>query len=929
MNVFEKLIGVVFGTKHERDFKRMKPMVAAINGREAEIEGLSDEDLRERFALIKERVRAATSELPDEPRERSVFVQKILDPELTEVFALVREASRRSVGMRHFDVQLMGGIVLHEGRIAEMRTGEGKTLVATLPVCLNALTGRGVHVVTVNDYLARRDADWMGRIYRFLGLTVGCIQNQMNDAERKNAYAADITYGTNNEFGFDYLRDNMKFELDRMVQRGHTYAIVDEVDSILVDEARTPLIISGPSEVSVDLYYKVDAIIPRLKKGEEIEDKHGNKEVTGDYLVDEKAQTASLTDEGMATAEKLLGVSNLYDPSNIEILHAVNQALRAHSLFHRDKEYIVKDGEVTIVDEFTGRLMSGRRWSDGLHQAVEAKEKVKIQSENQTLATVTLQNYFRMYDKLAGMTGTAETEAEEFEKIYGLDVSVVPTNQPMIRADHADMVYKTEKEKFRAAIEEIADCNERGQPVLVGTVSIENSERLSKLLQKRKVKHVVLNAKYHEREADIVAQAGRLGAVTIATNMAGRGTDIVLGGSPDGLAKMEATAETSPEEFAALLQKHEAQCAKDKQKVLEAGGLHILGTERHESRRIDNQLRGRSGRQGDPGSSRFFLSLEDDLMRIFASDWVRKMMDRLGMEEDIPIESRMVSKSIERAQKQVEGRNFEIRKHLLEYDDVMNKQRVAVYKLRRQILEGAEGRNYILRVIDEVVGSLIDEFCPEEADPEDWDRDALTREYRTYFGLTTEQLGVDWDTINRPDLEELIRQAAVDHYQKRVDQFGDEEFARLEKFLLLDTVDRQWKDHLLALDHLREGIGLRAYGQRNPLVEYKRESFALFQDMWERIEDHVVKFLFHAEPVEDMQFKRRGVSTTLSHPDAKGLATSHAQQERAANTPVSAPDARPVTVRRDQPKVGRNDPCPCGSGKKYKRCHGAAGAAEG
>jgi len=929
MNLFEKAIGAVIGTKHERDYKRMKPMVAAINALEPEIEVLSDDDLRARFNAIREKVSAATAELSDDPRERATFVQKILDPELVEVFALVREAGRRSVGMRHFDVQLMGGIVLHEGRIAEMRTGEGKTLVATLAVCLNALTGRGVHVVTVNDYLARRDADWMGQIYRFLGLTVGCIQNQMNDVERKAAYSSDITYGTNNEFGFDYLRDNMKFELDRMVQRGHTFAIVDEVDSILVDEARTPLIISGPSEVSVDLYYKVDEIIPKLKKGEEIEDKHGNKEVTGDYLVDEKAQTASLTDEGMATAEKLLSVKNLYDPSNIEILHAVNQALRAHALFRRDKEYIVKDGEVTIVDEFTGRLMSGRRWSDGLHQAVEAKEKVKIQSENQTLATVTLQNYFRMYDKLAGMTGTAETEAEEFEKIYGLDVSVVPTNKPMIRADHADVVYKTAKEKYRAAIEEIFDCNERGQPVLVGTVSIENSELLDKLLQRRKVKHVVLNAKYHEREADIVAQAGRLGAVTIATNMAGRGTDIVLGGSPEGLAKMEATAETTPEEYEALLKKYEAQCAVEKQQVLEAGGLHILGTERHESRRIDNQLRGRSGRQGDPGSSRFFLSLEDDLMRIFASDWVRKMMDRLGMEEDIPIESRMVSKSIERAQKQVEGRNFEIRKHLLEYDDVMNKQRVAVYKLRRQILEGTEGRNYILRVIDEVVGSLIDEFCPEEADPEDWDRDSLAREYRTYFGLTVEEVGVDWDAINRPDLEDLIRQAAVDHYQTRVDQFGDEEFARLEKFLLLDTVDRQWKDHLLALDHLREGIGLRAYGQRNPLVEYKRESFALFQDMWERIEDHVVKFLFHAEPVEDMQHKRRGVNTTLSHPEARGLAASHAQQERAANTPVSAPDARPVTVRRDQPKVGRNDPCPCGSGKKYKKCHGAAGAAEG
>jgi preprotein translocase subunit SecA len=904
----------------------MQPIVEAINAREAEIEALDDEALRSRFQAIGERVQAEITELPQDRRERSVMVQQILDPELEEVFALVREASKRTTGMRHFDVQLMGGLVLHEGRIAEMRTGEGKTLVATLPVALNALTGRGVHVVTVNDYLARRDAEWMGEIYRFLDLSVGCIQNQMNDAERQEAYGADITYGTNNEFGFDYLRDNMKFELDRMVQRDHVYAIVDEVDSILVDEARTPLIISGPSEVSVDLYYKVDAIIPRLNRGEQIEDKHGNKEVTGDFLVDEKAQAASLTDQGMARAEKMLGVENLYDPSNIEILHAVNQALRAHSLYQRDKEYIVKDGEVTIVDEFTGRLMSGRRWSDGLHQAVEAKEKVKIQSENQTLATVTLQNYFRMYDKLAGMTGTAETEAEEFEKIYGLDVSVIPTNMPMIRADHADVVYKTEKEKFRAVIDEIQECHGNSQPVLVGTVSIENSERLSKLLQRRKIKHVVLNAKYHEREADIVAQAGRVGSVTIATNMAGRGTDIVLGGNPESLAKIEVDPGADPDEYAKALARYEGLCAEEKTKVLDAGGLHILGTERHESRRIDNQLRGRCGRQGDPGSSRFFLSLEDDLMRIFASDWVRKMMDRLGMEEDIPIESKMVSKSIERAQKQVEGRNFEIRKHLLEYDDVMNKQREAVYGLRRRILEGVEGRNYILRVVDDIVGSMIDLHCPEEADPEDWDLDSLKTEYRSYFGLTMDELGIDWETINRPQLEETILEGAKEHYKKRSGQFGEEDFNRLEKFLLLDTVDRQWKDHLLALDHLREGIGLRAYGQRNPLVEYKRESFALFEDMWERIEDHVVKFLYHAEPVEDMQLKRRGVSTTLSHPEAEGLASSHAQQERAANTPVSAPDARPTTVRRSQPKVGRNDPCPCGSGKKYKKCHGAAAA---
>jgi preprotein translocase subunit SecA len=564
-----------------------------------------------------------------------------------------------------------------------------------------------------------------------------------------------------------------------------------------------------------------------------------------------------------------------------------------------------------------------------LHQAVEAKEKVRIQSENQTLATVTLQNYLRMYDKLAGMTGTAETEAEEFEKIYGLDVSVIPTNMPMIRVDHPDVVYKTEKEKFRAVIDEIEERNRNGQPVLVGTVSIENSERLSKLLQRRKIKHVVLNAKYHEREAEIVAQAGRVGAVTIATNMAGRGTDIVLGGNPEGLAKVEADRDAGPDEQAEVEKRFEEKCGEEKTKVLEAGGLHILGTERHESRRIDNQLRGRCGRQGDPGSSRFFLSLEDDLMRIFASDWVRKMMDRLGMEEDIPIESNMVSKSIERAQKQVEGRNFEIRKHLLEYDDVMNKQREAVYRLRRQILEGVEGRNYILRVVDEIIASLIDSYCPEEADPEDWETDTLDNEFRGYFGLTIDELGVDWETVNRPQLEETLSEGAKRYYEERVGQFGDENLSRLEKFLLLDTVDRQWKDHLLALDHLREGIGLRAYGQRNPLVEYKRESFALFEDMWERIEDHVVKFLYHAEPVEDMELKRRGVSTTLSHPEARGLATSHAQQERAANTPVSAPDAKPTTVRRSQPKVGRNDPCPCGSGKKYKKCHGAVGVAKG
>jgi preprotein translocase subunit SecA len=926
MNVIEKAIEWVIGNKHERYLKKVAPMVAAINELEPDIRRLSDDEMRSRLSVIRDRVRNATSELPAELAERRQMVQDALDAELIEVFALVREAGWRALEMRHFDVQLIGGMVLHQGRIAEMRTGEGKTLVATLPVVLNALTGRGVHLITVNDYLARRDAEWMGQLYSFLGLSVGCIQNQMTDVERQAEYGKDITYGTNNEFGFDYLRDNMKFEMERMVQRDHVFAIVDEVDSILIDEARTPLIISGPSEVSIDLYYKVDAIIPRLTKGEEIEDKHGNKEVTGDYLVDEKAQTASLTDKGVYQAERLLNVKNLYDPSNVEILHAVNQALRAHSLYKRDDHYIVKDGEVIIVDEFTGRLMSGRRWSDGLHQAVEAKERVKIQSENQTLATVTLQNYFRMYDKLAGMTGTAETEESEFNKIYGLDVSVIPTNEPMVRLDHSDVVYKTEKEKFRAVVEEIVDCNQRGQPVLVGTVSIEKSERLDRILQRRKIKHVVLNAKYHEREADIVAQAGRLGAVTIATNMAGRGTDIVLGGNPEGLARIEADPAKDEEAFQAALARYQESCRDEKEKVLAAGGLHILGTERHESRRIDNQLRGRSGRQGDPGSSRFFLSLEDDLMRIFASDWVRKAMDRLGMEEDIPIESKMVSKSIERAQKQVEGRNFEIRKHLLEYDDVMNKQRETVYRLRRQILDGSEGRSYISRAVDGIIEMAIDKHCSKDIDPEEWSTSSLETEYGQYFGFNFVDLGIDWDTINQPELEEKIKSAAHQYYQERVEMFGEETFARLEKFMLLETVDRQWKDHLLALDHLREGIGLRAYGQRNPLVEYKRESFMMFEGMWDSIEDHVVKFLFHAQPMEDMELKRRTTRTTLSHPETRGLAAAREQREQVANTPVGSPE-RPVTVRRGTPKVGRNQPCPCGSGKKYKRCCGAKAAA--
>jgi preprotein translocase subunit SecA len=816
--------------------------------------------------------------------------------------------------MRHFDVQLIGGMVLHEGKIAEMRTGEGKTLVATLPVVLNALSGRGVHVVTVNDYLAKRDAEWMGRIYRFLGLSVGCIQNQMEDAERKAAYRYDITYGTNNEFGFDYLRDNMKFEVDNMVQRKHVYAIVDEVDSILVDEARTPLIISGPSELSIDLYYQVDYIIPKLTKGEEIKDKYGNKSTTGDYLLDEKAHTASLTEDGVGKAEKLLGVPNLYDPANIETLHAVQQALRAHTLYQLDDHYIIKDGQVIIVDEFTGRLMPGRRWSDGLHQAVEAKEKVKIEAENQTLATITLQNYFRMYEKLAGMTGTAETEADEFAHIYGLDVVVIPTNRDMIRADNSDIIYRTEQEKWKAVVEELVELHEKGQPVLVGTVSIDKSERLSEMLKRRGIAHVVLNAKYHEREAGIVAQAGRFGALTIATNMAGRGTDIILGGNPEGLSRAEADPLKEPEAYEAAMAKYKVKCAEERDKVLAAGGVHILGT----ARRIDNQLRGRSGRQGDPGSSRFILSLEDDLMRIFASDRLREWMKHLGMEEGVPIESKMVSRSIERAQKQVEGRNFEMRKHLLEYDDVMNKQREAVYRLRRDVLEGKTGRDWVLRSAREIAESLVNSYCPDEKHPDEWNHEALERELKELFGMTIAQADVSWEKINRPQLQERLVAAVEQRFEERERTIGADQFRQLERYLILSVLDAQWKDHLLALDHLKEGIGMRAYGQRDPLVEYKRESFDLFQEMMERVEDQVVQYLYRVELVQQAPERRhRPVAHREQKAEVSGL---QGERKEAQHSPGST---TPSTVRRSTPKVGRNDPCPCGSGKKYKKCHGA------
>jgi preprotein translocase subunit SecA len=916
--IVDRVLEIFLGTTHEREMKRLKPRVAAINALESAIQPLSDDELRARLAAVREQIRAATAELPGDGVERRRHIQSVLDERLTEVFAIVRDAGRRALGMRHFDVQLIGGMVLHDGKIAEMRTGEGKTLVATLPVVLNALTGRGVHVVTVNDYLARRDAEWMGKLYGFLGLTVGCIQNQMGDAERKEAYGADITYGTNNEFGFDYLRDNMKFEVANMVQREHAFAIVDEVDSILIDEARTPLIISGPSELSVGLYYQVDHIIPKLSKGEEIRDKYGNKSTTGDYIIDEKAHTASLTEEGVAKAEKLLNVPNLYDPNNIETLHAVQQALRAHALYQVDKDYIVKEGQVIIVDEFTGRLMPGRRWSDGLHQAVEAKEGVKIEAENQTLATITLQNYFRMYEKLSGMTGTAETEADEFAHIYGLDVIVIPTNQPMVREDNPDVIYRTEKEKWKAVVEEIIELKQKGQPVLVGTVSIENSEKLSELLKRRGINHVVLNAKYHEREAAIVAQAGRHGAVTIATNMAGRGTDIILGGNSDGLARAEANPAEDEDAFQKSLQRHTKQCAEEKGKVLGAGGLYILGTERHEARRIDNQLRGRSGRQGDPGVSRFILSLEDDLMRIFASDRLREWMKRLGMEEGIPIESRMVSRSIERAQKQVEARNFEVRKHLLEYDDVMNKQREAVYRLRRNVLDGKEGREWVLRAAREIAGSKVDTYCPDDKDFENWDRGGLEADLKEMFGLSLAATDVSWETVTRATLEEALTVAVETRLEEREKTIGTEGFGQLQRFILLSVLDANWKDHLLALDHLKEGIGMRAYGQRDPLVEYKRESFDLFQDMMERIEDQVVQYLYRVELRQDVPQRRRQVMARESKAEAGSL---QGERREAQQSPTAGP---PTTVRRSTPKVGRNDPCPCGSGKKYKKCHGAS-----
>jgi len=1053
--IINTILTRVIGTSTGRALKRMRPIVEEIGSLEPSVKSLSDEQLAARTAEFRERLASGQT----------------LDQLLPEAFATVREAGWRVLNMRHFDVQLIGGITLHRGTIAEMKTGEGKTLVATLAVYLNALEGKGVHVVTVNDYLAKRDSEWMGRLYRFLGLTVGVIQHDMDDKDRQDAYKADITYGTNNEFGFDYLRDNMKFDLGSYVQRGHNMAVVDEVDSILIDEARTPLIISGPAEESTDKYYRIDTIIPKLKPGARITgdkkaEERAELEKTGDFIVDEKAKTVTLTEQGMAHVEKILGLTNLWDPSNMEVLHHVNQSLRAHSLFQCDVDYVINDGQVIIVDEFTGRLMPGRRWSDGLHQAVEAKEKVKIERENQTLATITFQNYFRMYSKLAGMTGTAETEAAEFDKIYKLEVLAIPTNRPLIRVENPDVVYRTEREKFEAVVAEIQELHETGRPVLVGTISIEKSEELSGLLKKAGIKHVVLNAKYHEREAEIVAQAGRFGAITIATNMSGRGTDIILGGVSDHRARAllieeevvpeqasdeqrdEAARKVGGEmasEFARELQQRTLDLeesrglakrylglmasfagdhpsvlalrtlaqegtplagyldtaqdlsravkekvaksfypeienpvdflavhplkdaidevagtpeferiqvhidATERERVVAVGGVHILATERHEARRIDNQLRGRAGRQGDPGSSRFYMSLQDDLMRIFGSERISGLMLKLGMEEGVPIEHKMVTKSIERAQKQVEGQNFSIRKHLLEYDDVMNKQRKAVYDMRRMVLEGKDTRAHLLRLIDEVLEWYLDNYCSETDSTESWSYESLQGALKETFGLDLALS--ELQSMDRDKMAASLGAQVRGRYEEREGLIGTERALFHQRMLMLQIVDSQWKDHLYSLDHLKEGIGLRGYGQRDPLVEYKKESYQMFQALMDRIDEEILRWTFLYQPVVTPEAGgMREVDTTLgarslaaSPPGVREpeLAMAGARSSRpnlSFNDPSASPsmfarkaqpreaqggsDAAVQTVRREGRKVGRNDPCPCGSGKKYKKCHG-------
>ncbi len=920
--MIDKFLTKVFGSSNQRYIKTLRPFVEQINQLEPSVKKLSDDEMRARTIALREKVAQAVADARD-PEDRKRRERAILDEILPEAFALTREASVRATGMRHFDVQLIGGVVLHSGKIAEMRTGEGKTLAATLPAYLNGLTGRGVHVVTVNDYLASRDAEWMGRIYKFLGLTVGCIQNDMDDWERKDAYAADITYGTNNEFGFDYLRDNMKFDLATCVQRPHYFAIVDEVDSILIDEARTPLIISGASEEATDKYYKADAVIPHLRRGEKREE---DGVVTGDYLVDEKQHSAVLTEEGVDRAEMLLGVGNLYEPSNMEMLHCVEQAMKAHTLYRLDHHYVVQDGEVIIVDEFTGRLMKGRRWSDGLHQAVEAKEGVKIERENQTLATITLQNYFRLYEKLAGMTGTAETEASEFHATYKLDVATIPTHMPMVREDNSDIIYRTLPEKWDAVVEEIKECYEQGQPVLVGTVSVENSELISRKLHKVGVPHNVLNAKHHEREAEIVAQAGRKGAITIATNMAGRGTDILLGGNPEFMAReFLKQDEVDPEEADEEQTKEATERAKriveaEHKEVVNHGGLHILGTERHESRRIDNQLRGRAGRQGDPGSSRFFLSLEDDLMRIFAGDKVKALMQRLGMEEGVAIESKMVSKRIEAAQKSVEARNFEARKHLLQYDDVMNRQRETIYGLRRQLMEIPDQREFLLGetgVARDLLADFSKQYISPAVAPEDWDVGNYKIQLLSVFAFDADAEGIDFQNASSEEIEAQIWEKVTTQYAAKEAEVGVEAMRTYERIIMLNIIDAQWKDHLLSIDHLKQGIGLVGYGQKDPLVEYKKQSFDMFQEMLDRIDTITIRTLFNLQVVAEQ------APETIQRRPPRRPAQLHFTGPNQTAAPAGEEAGKVKTVRRTEAKVGRNELCPCGSGKKHKKCCGA------
>jgi preprotein translocase subunit SecA len=1003
---FDKALTKVFGTANERLIKRLVPTVAAINTLEPEMQQLSDQQLRAKTDEFRARIKAKLDGLK-EADEIKAAEKAALEEILPEAFAVVREAGWRAVHMRHFDVQLIGGMVLHSGKISEMKTGEGKTLVATLACYLNALAGHGVHVVTVNDYLAKRDAEWMGKIYEFLGLSVGVIVHDLSDDERRAAYGADITYGTNNEFGFDYLRDNMKFEIQTCVQRGHYYAIVDEVDSILIDEARTPLIISGPTDQTTDKYARVRGIIPKLEKGEEVEWsdtrrqeqlgiqlREGEKYLSGDYVVDEKHRTIGVTDEGWITIEKALGIDNIADAENWDLKHYVETAIKAHALYKRDVDYVVKDGEVIIVDTFTGRLMPGRRWSDGLHQSVEAKEGVVIRKEDQTLATITFQNYFRLYRKLSGMTGTAETEAAEFDKIYKLEIVVIPTNKTLLRLENPDVVYRTEKEKYKAVADNIAELHEKKQPILVGTTSIEKSERLSAILQRRGVRHVVLNAKFHEREAEIVAQAGRLGAVTIATNMAGRGTDILLGGNAEFTTKQDLVKkgraraisvaegainpmapagfmrfyyqsqefEAAETDWAEVNRVYADAAAREHEEVIKAGGLFILGTERHESRRIDNQLRGRAGRQGDPGESRFYLSLEDDLMRIFAKQWVSVLLEKLGMEEGVPIESKMISNRIEAAQKAVEAQNFESRKHLLEYDDVMNRQREAVYGLRRQLLEGVDQRELILEdYVGGILSGTLDEFAPENVHADQWNNKGMEDRLMGQFGLSLSAAGIKPMELARHELGDEIFERLKESYEGKERILGAETMRYHERMVMLSVIDGLWKDHLLAMDHLKEGIGLRGYAQQDPLVAYKRESFDMFEAMMLKFQEDTARFLFRMQIVDaegrpvtaaaapqprrevpaappvasadrrgpvleaaprEVPIATRAPSTTIDALE-KEFARKKQRELDAASMAGGSNGGGQTSQRRTGDKVGRNDPCPCGSGKKYKKCHGA------